>query len=222
MWNFRVVTFRIFFSQIIGKHIVPGRSQPVATHSAVVFFFVSSLPARRKSHNHITRLNIRIINHICTFHPAGNGAVHNNRTHQIAHIGRFTARFVNIHTHFTQICNQFACSVDDGRNHFTRNAVFIPSNGGRKQDIIRGTHANQIIHIHNQRILCNAFPHGQITRFTPIHIRQRRFCTCAVGVHNVAIFRIISQKIGYNFTKSLWIQAFVNIFNGVVHIFFGS
>jgi hypothetical protein len=68
--------------------------------------------------------------------------------------------------------------------------------------------------------LGNAAPHRDIARFTPVHIRQATFGSSAIGMYNVAIAVIISHKVGNDFAKSLWEQAFIYVFDGIMHIFF--
>jgi hypothetical protein len=39
-------------------------------------------------------------------------------------------------------------------------------------------------------------------------------------MYNVAIAFVIAHKVGNDFAKSLWEQAFIYVFDGVMHIFF--
>ena len=45
--------------------------------------------------------------------------------------------------------------------------------GAVDKNIVYGTYTKQVVDIHNQCILCNTFPNGQITRFFPVHISKR-------------------------------------------------
>ena len=99
---------------------------------------------------------------------------------------------------------------------------FISSDGGRKKNVVGGSDTQKIVNVHDQRILCNAFPYGKVSCFLPVHIGQRRFCSCSVSMHHQAIGIVSCQMIGYNFTKCLREQALVYIFNRIVNVFFGS
>ena len=122
-----VVTFRIFFGQVFCEYIVTGTCQTVATHTAVIFFFVSSLSVRSQTYNHITRTDVCIVNYIGTFHTASYCTVHNDGTYQVANIGSLTTGSIYTYTHFTQFGQQFVCSVNDSRNDFARNQEFVTS-----------------------------------------------------------------------------------------------
>ena len=167
-----VITFGIFLCQIFGEYIMTGAGQSVAAHTTVIFLFISSLSVRSQAYNYIARTDIGIINHIAALHAASYGAVHDDGTHQIAYIGSFTACSIYAYTHFAELGEQFVRSVDDGGDNFSRNEKFVASDGRRNQDIIYCTYAEQVVDIHNQCILCNAFPNRKITCFFPVHISQ--------------------------------------------------
>ena len=72
---------------------------------------------------------------------------------------------------------------------------------------------------HTTIILCNAFPHTQVAGFLPVHIGKTGLGACSIGMHNVAILRVTAQNVGDNFAESLRENTFVDILDGVVHIF---
>ena len=217
-----VVALGIFLRKILIENIMAGRGQAITTHSTVVAGFVGSLSGRRKSHDDIARTDVGIINHIATFHAAGYGAVHNDGAHQIAHIGRFATGGINTHTHIAHLLQQLVGTVDDSRNHFAGNEHFVTPDGARHKDVVNCSHTQQVIGVHDESILRNAFPDGEVARFFPVHVSQARLGAGTIGVHDVAVFGVASENIGNDFAKSLWEYAFVYVLDSVVHILFHS
>ena len=70
--------------------------------------------------------------------------------------------------------------------------------------------------------MSNAFPNGEVARFTPIGIGEATLCTRAIGMHDVAHGGIATEDIGDDLAESFGIETFVNIFDGVVHVLFGG
>ena len=58
--------------------------------------------------------------------------------------------------------------------------------------------------------LRNALPDGQIARFFPVHVSQRRLGTCPIGVHDDTMFAAAGQIVRNNFTESLGEQALIH------------
>ena len=79
---------------------------------------------------------------------------------------------------------------DDSGDYFAGNQQFIASDSWRNEDIVYSAYTKKVVDIHNQCVLCNTFPHRQIACFFPVHISKGRFGSGAVGVHDVAIFRV--------------------------------
>ena len=90
---------------------------------------IRGLSGARKSHDHITRTDVGIVDDIASFHTTSNGGIDDNSPYEVAHIGCFTSRGKNADTHLTEFCQQFVSTVDDGRNHFARHQHLITSDG---------------------------------------------------------------------------------------------
>lgn len=88
------------------------------------------------------------------------------------------------------------------------------------QNVVDSTHTKQVVNVHNQCILRTPF-HTLRSPVSSTKVGQGRFCACTVGVHDVAIFGVSAQNIRDYLTESLGENTFVNVFNGVVYIFFG-
>ena len=80
--------------------------------------------------------------------------------------------------------------ISDYELSLARNQQLVTSNRGRDQDIVYGTYAKQVVDIHDKSVLGDTFPHRKISGLFPVHIRQGRFGTGAIRVHNITIFRI--------------------------------
>ena len=215
-----VETFGIFFGQILGENIVSRRSEAVRAHSAVVAVFVSRLTRRGKSHDDVAQADSGIVDDFRAFHTARNRRIDDNRAHEVAHIRRFAASRIDSDAHFAQFGEQFVGAVDDGGNDLAWNQQFIASDGRTDEDVVRRAHAEQVVGVHHDGILSNAFPYAQIARFAPVHVGQRRLRSGTVGVHDVAIVGVAAENIGDNLAKCLWIKALVDVFNGGVDVFF--
>ena len=134
-------------------------------------------------------------------------------------VGVYATGGINAYTHFTEFGKQFVRTVDDGGDYFAGNEQLVASDGGRYQNVVYRTHTKQVVDVHNQCILCNAFPHTQVAGFLPVHIGKTGLGACSIGMHNVAILRVTAQNVGDNFAESLRENTFVDILDGVVHIF---
>ena len=104
-----------------------GAGKSVTTHTTVIFFLISGLPAGGQAYNHITRTDIGIVDDIRALHAASYRRVYDNGAYQVADIGRFAAGGIYAYTHFAKFCQQFIRSVDNGGNYFSRNEQLIAS-----------------------------------------------------------------------------------------------
>ena len=175
---------------------------------------------RGKSHNDISRTDIGIVDNICTFHAACHCTVYDNSADEITYIGCFTSGGIYAYSHFTKFGQQFVCSVNDGGNYFSGDKQLVTSDSRGYKNIVNGTHTKQVVYVHDQCILCNTLPNGEISRFFPIHIGQARFGSCTISMHDITIFGVPTQNIRDYFTECLWKNSFVDVLDGIVHIFF--
>ena len=112
--NGGVKTLGVFLGQVVGEDIMARAGESVAAHAAVVGMLIGGLTERGQSDDDVAGADTRIVDHIGAAHAAGDGAIDNDRAHQIAHVGRLTARGVNADAHLTQLGQQLVCAVDDG------------------------------------------------------------------------------------------------------------
>ena len=218
----RIIRLRIPLRQILREHIMTSRSQTITTHTTIILPLIRSLTTRRQTHNHIPNTNIRIINHIPTTHPARHRTIHNYRTNQIPHICRLTTRSIHPNTHTPKLSQQLIRTIDNRTDNLTRHQHLITPYRARHQYIIHRPHTQQVINIHNQRILRYPLPHRQVTRLTPISIRQRTLRARPVSMHDITPLRITTKNIRYNLTKSPRKQAFIYILDSIMHILLGG
>ena len=126
-----VIALWIFLSQILCEDIVAGTCQSVAAHATIVLMLISSLPRGTETHNDITRTDVGIVDDILALHAASDSGVNDDGTYQIADICSFTTGCIYAYTHFTEFGQQFICSVDDGRNHFSWYKQLVTADGRR-------------------------------------------------------------------------------------------
>ena len=196
--------------------------ETVAAHSAVVAILVGGLSERSQTHNYVARTDVGVVDHVAALHSACHGRIHDDGSYKVAHISSLSSCGVDAHSHLTHLGEQFVSAVDDGRNHFSGHQHLVAPDGARHQNIIHCTHTEQVVGVHDQRILCDTFPHAQVACLFPVDIGQRRFGACAVGVHDVTVFGVSTQNVGYDFTESLWKDTLVDILYGVVDILLGG
>jgi hypothetical protein len=109
-----VVALRIVRREVFRKDVMTSRGESVGTHTTIVVFLVGSLTGRRKTHNDVSRTDIRIVDHITAFHATGNGGVNDNGAYEVAHVSGLTACRPDADTHLTELSEQFVSAVDDG------------------------------------------------------------------------------------------------------------
>ena len=124
------------------------------------------------------------------------------------------------YAHLSHLCQQFVGAVYYGRDDFSRHEHLVSSDGARHKDIVYGSNTKQVVGVHYDSVLCNAFPYGDVAGLLPVHIGKRRLRACSVGMHYITIFRVAAQYVGYNLAECLREDTFVNVLYGVVHIFF--
>ena len=161
------------------------RGQAVAAHTTVVALLISGLSVRGQTDNDIATLNVFVVDHIRTFHTTGHGAIHDDRAYQVAHVGCLSTSGVAAYPHLTQLSQQLVCPIDDSGDHLARHQELVASDRGRDQDVIHCAHAEQVVDVHDQGILRDAFPYREIAGLFPIHVGQRRLRACAIGVHDI-------------------------------------
>ena len=122
----------------------------------------------------------------------------------------------------TQLLEQFLGALNDGLDDLARDQMLVAANGARKQNRSSRPHAQQVIQIHDQRVLRNALPDGQIARFFPVHVSQGRLRTCPIGVHDDAMFVAAGQVVRNNFTESLGEQALIHPLYRSMHLLLAS
>ena len=80
--------------------------------------------------------------------------------------------------------------------------------------------ADEVIGVHDDGVLSNAFPNGNVAGFFPIGVGQTGFGAGTVSVNDGAEVGVVGQIIGNNLTESFWEKAFINVFDGIMNIFF--
>ena len=100
--------------------------------------------------------------------------------------------------------------------------MLVAPNRRGDEDAIDSPHTQQVVDIHDQRILCYTLPDREVTRLTPIDVGQRRLCARTICMHDVTIGFISPEDIGDDLTESLRIKALVYVADGSMHILLGG
>ena len=213
-----IIAFRIFLCRIFAETSWRALVRPLLPIPPLYSFSWVACPWS-KPYNASPGRILALFDNVRAFHAAGYGRVYDNGTNQVADISSFATGSIYTYTHFTEFSQQFVCSVDDGGDYFAGNQQFITSDSWRNEDIVYSAYTKKVVDIHNQCVLCNTFPH-EIACFFPVHIskgkiwfRRRRHAWCC----NI---RVPTHYIGNNFAECFWENSFVDVLDGVVHIFF--
>ena len=143
--------------------------QAIATHTAVIFFFISSLSVRSQTYDNVSRTDICIVNYISTFHAACHCTVDNNSTNQVTNIGSFTSCCINTYSHFSQFGKQIS-SVP-----LMIAEITSPGTSSLLRPIVDDTKILSTAPTHNKSSIfiikascANSFPNRQVTSFFPV------------------------------------------------------
>ena len=142
----------------------------VASHSAVIFLFVCRLTIRCKTYDDISRTDVCVVDHVAALHSAGHCRVHNDRTHEVSHVSCLATGCIYAHSHLAKLSKKLVRSVDDGTDDLTRYKKLVASDCGRDEDVVDSSYAEEVVDIHNKRVLGYAFPYTQVTCLLPVKI----------------------------------------------------
>ena len=199
-----------------------SRSQPIAPHPPIVGGLIRGLPKGSQPNNDITSLNMSVVDDITALHAAGDRTIYDDRTYEVTDISRLTTRGIDINTLSTKLSKELLCTIDDRSDDLTRDEMLVAPNRRGDEDAIDSPHAQQVVNVHNQRILCYTLPDREVTRLTPIDVGQRRLRARTICMHDVTIGFISPEDIGDDLTESLRIKALVYVADGSMHILLGG
>ena len=92
--------------------------------------------------------------------------------------------------------------------------MLIAPYGGGYKDAIDSAHAEQVVDVHDQRILGDALPYGEVSRLAPVEVGQRGLGACAVGVHDVAVLGVTAEDVGDDLAEGLRVESLVYVLDG--------
>ena len=173
LWHSMVEGFRIFLCNILVEHVVACRCQSVASHSAVVAVLVCGFSTRRESYYYVARTYVGIVYHVATLHAACHCRVNNYSAHEVAHVGSLAACGVDANSHLAHLSQQFVGAVDNGRDHLAWHEHLVSSDSARHKNVIYRAHAEQVVGVHYQCVLCDALPDAEVACFLPVGVSER-------------------------------------------------
>ena len=199
-----------------------SRSQPIAPHPPIVGGLIRGLPKGSQPNNDITSLNMSVVDNITTLHAAGDRTIDNDRADEVTDISRLSTCSIDTNTLSTKLSKKLLSTVDDRSDDLTRDEMLVAPNRRGDEDAIDSPHTQQVVDIHDQRILCYTLPDREVTRLTPIDVGQRRLRARTICMHDVTIGFISPEDIGDDLTESLRIKALVYVAYGSMHILLGG
>ena len=220
--NGGIVCLRVFLSEIFGEDIMTGGGETIAAHAAIVLLLVGCLTVGRKANDNVASLDIGVVYHILATHTASDGRIDNDGAHEVADIGSLAARGVNSDTHLAKFGEEFVGAIDDGRDDLTWHEHLVSADGAGDEDIVNGAHAEEVVDVHNERILRDAFPDGEVAGLLPIGVGEAALGAGAVGVHDVAPFGVASEDVGDNLAEGSRVETLIDVLDGVVDVLLGG
>ena len=199
---------------------MPGRGQTVAAHAAVVLVFVGSLSERGETYDRAAGSDMRVIDHVASAQSGRDGAVDDDRAHQIAHVGRLAARRAYLETLIAHLLKELFRAVDDGRDDLAGDQVLVAPDRRRQQYVSGHADAQQVVGVHHDRVLSDAFPYRCVARLAPVGVGERRLGSRSVGVHDEACLRIARERVRDDFAEGFRIKALIDMADGRVHVLF--
>ena len=199
-----------------------SRSQPIAPHPPIVGGLIRGLPKGSQPNNDITSLNMSVVDDITALHTAGDRTIDDDRTYEVTDVSRLTTRGIDPNALSTKLSKELLCTIDDRSDDLTWDEMLVATNRRGDKDPINSTHTQQVVDVHDQRILRYTLPDREVTRLTPIDIGQRRLCARTICMHDVTIGFISAEDIGDDLTESLRIKALVYVADGSMHILLGG
>lgn len=92
---------------------------------------------------------------------------------------------------------------------------------GGEEDIACSADAEEVIEVHDDRILGNAVKGGGVASFFIMEVGDKGFSTGAIGVDDVAFGGILGEVVWRNFAEGAGKEAWVKFINSRVDLFFG-
>mmetsp|Transcript_36896 Transcript_36896/g.86483 ORF Transcript_36896/g.86483 Transcript_36896/m.86483 type:complete len:202 (-) Transcript_36896:898-1503(-) len=197
---------------------MPGGGKAIASHAAVVLCLVCGLTARSQANDDTASRNPAIVNDLSHRHSCRHRRIHNDGPHQVTNVSCLSTCERKAHTVPCELIDKLLGARDDRLDHLPWDQVLVSSDCARQQNVVCCPNAQEVIKIHDDRILRNALPNAEVASLLPVHVRQRRLCASSISMHDNRLAWIIGQDIWHNLAKGLGEQAFVHVFDGCMDI----
>mmetsp|Transcript_28730 Transcript_28730/g.53874 ORF Transcript_28730/g.53874 Transcript_28730/m.53874 type:complete len:202 (+) Transcript_28730:666-1271(+) len=193
-------------------------SQPIAANTAVVVVLVAGSTGGRQCHDDVASADVGIVNHFISRHLRGHCGVNDNGSDKVAHVRRLPASENDADSVSVQLIHQACCAANDGSDHLSWDEVLIPADGTGQQDVVRDAHAQQVVQVHDQSILGDAFPDGDVARLLPVDVGQRRLRPGSIGVHHNGLRWIAGDEVRNHLAEGPREKALVHVLDGCMDV----
>ena len=205
-----------------GEDIVSGGGEAVAAHATVVGSLVGGLTVGGEADDDVAGMDVGIVDNVGTAHACGDGGVDDDGAHEVADVGGLATGEVDADAEVAHLLQELFGAVDDGTDDFAGDEVLVASDGGGKEYVVDGTDAEEVVEVHDDGVDGNAFPDGEVAGFPPVEVGEGGLGAGPVGVHDVAVVGAATEDVGDDFAEGLREEAFVDVADGVVNVFFGG
>src|SRR5205085_1536572 len=152
------------------QRIMSRTCKAVAADSAVILPVIAATSGTGESDDEIPGAN-QVVSDQLLFRPPGcHCAIYRNTSYHITYIGSFSAQVMDVYSETSHLFEKLVGGFDDHRKHFTGNDPLVAVDSRRKQNVVSDSRAKEVIEVHDDRILCNSLPHGNVAGFFPIEI----------------------------------------------------
>mmetsp|Transcript_76859 Transcript_76859/g.222112 ORF Transcript_76859/g.222112 Transcript_76859/m.222112 type:complete len:251 (-) Transcript_76859:297-1049(-) len=145
--------------QALAEGVVTRGRQAVAADAAVVLGLIRGLPGGGEADDDVAGADARVVDDLGALHPASDRGVDDDRPHQVAHVGGLAASRHDVHSELPHLAQHLLRAVDQGRDHLARDQALVPADGARQENLVDGADAEQVVGVHDDRILGDALPH---------------------------------------------------------------
>ena len=172
---------------ILGKHQMARRRQSVGAHAGVVALFVIRLPVRRKPDDDVARRDAVAVDDVAALHADEEGGIDDQGGGKVAHVGRFAARHRDAHAVFPHFGRKAPVPLDHGLDGGAVHAVGVAVDGIRHHEAVQRPDAEQVVQIHDGRILRDIEERAVIPGLPEFDVGERGLRSGPVGVHGGAV-----------------------------------
>ena len=193
--------------------------KPVRAHPGVISLLVNRLTEGRQPHNHVARLYVVTVNDVGLLYTHEKCRVSDDSLHQITDVSRLSAGHRYIDPVPTEHFRELRVTVDDSADSLSVHPVSVAPDGVRQYKTLCSADAEQIVEVHDDRILRDIIKRRIIPGLAVLYIGERGLCTRPVRVHCRAVI-LVAARVLDKLAERARENSLVLLRYGAVHLVF--